>query len=97
MPVPTWLPVGLYHFRDAVLAAADNETVPEPQTFPGAVDVMFAVEDAHSFITVLEFAQVWIPTRSPGLTDPAIALLAGALLWTVDRRFGHATTTATPL
>jgi VanZ family protein len=39
------------------------------------------------FVAVLEFVQLWIPTRSPGLTDPAIALLAGALLWTVDRRF----------
>lgn len=40
-----------------------------------------------AFVTVLEIAQMWIPTRSPGLTDPAIALLAGALLLTVDRRF----------
>lgn len=39
------------------------------------------------FIAALEVAQMWIPTRTPGLTDPAIALLAGALLWTVDRRF----------
>lgn len=48
------------------------------------------------FVTALEIAQMWIPTRSPGLTDPAIALLAGALLWTVDRRYREPVSSAEP-
>ncbi len=38
----------------------------------------------------LETAQLWLPGRSPGLTGPAIALLAASLLWLVDRRFATA-------
>jgi VanZ family protein len=35
----------------------------------------------------IEVAQCWLPGRSAGLTDPAIALLAAALLTLVDYRF----------
>ncbi|QOY92330.1 VanZ family protein [Paludibaculum fermentans] len=38
-------------------------------------------------LIAVEIAQRWLPGRSPGLTDPAIGLLAAALLWLVDRRF----------
>lgn len=40
-------------------------------------------------ILAVEAAQCWLPGRSPGMTDPAIALIAGALLWLVDHRFAH--------
>lgn len=40
-----------------------------------------------ALIAAIETAQCWIPGRVPGVTDPAIALLACALLWLVDRRF----------
>jgi VanZ family protein len=43
-----------------------------------------------SLISV-EIAQRWLPGRTPGLTDPAIGLLAAALLWLVDRRFENKT------
>ena len=42
-------------------------------------------------ITAVEIAQCWLPRRSAGLTDPAIVLLAAALLTLVDRRY-HITT-----
>lgn len=38
-------------------------------------------------LIAVEIAQRWLPGRAPGLTDPAIGLLAAALLWLVDRRF----------
>jgi VanZ family protein len=38
----------------------------------------------------LETAECWLPGRSPGLTDPAIALLAASLLSLVDHRFAPA-------
>jgi VanZ family protein len=40
-------------------------------------------------IGTVEVAQRWLPGRSAGLTDPAIGILAAALLWLVDRRFAR--------
>lgn len=38
-------------------------------------------------ICAVEAAQCWLPGRVASLTDPAIGLLAAALLWLVDHRF----------
>jgi VanZ family protein len=40
-------------------------------------------------VNAVELAQRYLPSRVAGQTDPAIALLAAALIWVVDRRFGH--------
>ncbi|MGJ5820965.1 VanZ family protein [Paludibaculum fermentans] len=40
-----------------------------------------------SIVTAVEAAQCWLPRRAPGFTDPAIVLLAAALLALVDRRY----------
>lgn len=37
----------------------------------------------------IEAAQCWLPGRVASMTDPAIGLIAAALLWLVDRRFTH--------
>jgi len=40
-------------------------------------------------VTAVEAAQCWIPGRTAGITDLAIALLAASLLWLVDLRFAR--------
>lgn len=40
-------------------------------------------------LTAIEAAQCWLPGRTAGLTDPAIGLLAAALLSLVDYRFAR--------
>ena len=44
---------------------------------------------ALAVITAVEAVQPWLPERVGGLTDPAIAALAAALLWQVDRHFSR--------